>query len=79
MCIAVPSKIVKIAHPMGTVDVGGVRKEVSLILVEDAKVGDYVAVHAGFAIGKIDPSEARESLKILRKVAEAAQGEEDER
>ena len=69
MCLAIPSKIVKIENQMGIIDVEGVTRETNLILIEDAKVGDYVIVHAGFAIHKIDESEARESLKILRQGA----------
>ena len=54
---------------MGIIDVEGAQRETSLLLVEDAKVGDYVIVHAGFAIHKIDESEAMKSLKILRQAA----------
>ena len=69
MCLAIPSKIVKIVNDMGIIDVEGVKRETSLILIEDAKVGDYVIIHAGFAIHKLDESEAMESLKILREAA----------
>ena len=69
MCLAVPSKIVKIEHHSGVIEVEGVARETNLILIEDAKVGDYVIVHAGFAIRKIDESEALESLKLLREGA----------
>ena len=65
MCLAIPSKIVKINNDIATIDVDGIRREVSLGLVEDAEVGEYVIVHAGFAILKIDESAALESLKIL--------------
>jgi len=54
---------------MGTIDVDGVRREVSLLLLEDARVGDWVIVHAGFAIQTIDEAAARESLDILRETA----------
>ncbi len=69
MCLAIPSKIVKIKDNMGIIDVEGVQKEVSLLLIEDPRIGDYVIVHAGFAIQKIDEAEANESLKILREMA----------
>jgi hydrogenase expression/formation protein HypC len=69
MCLAVPSKIVKIQDNMGIIDVEGVLKEVSLLLIEGPMIGDYVIVHAGFAIQKIDEAEAKESLKILREMA----------
>ncbi len=51
---------------MGTVDVDGVKREVSLLLLEDSKIGDYVIVHAGFAISKLDESAAMESLEAIR-------------
>lgn len=69
MCLAIPAKIVEIAHNMGTIDMEGTQREVSLLLLEDAKIGDYVIVHAGFAIHKIDEKEAMESIKLLREMA----------
>jgi hydrogenase expression/formation protein HypC len=69
MCLAIPAKITKIENNMGIVEMGGTHREVSLLLQEDAKVGDYVIVHAGFAIHKIDEAEALESLKVLREMA----------
>jgi len=69
MCLAIPSKIVKIKSGMGTIDVDGVRRTCSLLLVEDARVGDWVIVHAGFALHKIDEAAAMESLQILKEAA----------
>ena len=69
MCLAIPAIIVNIEDGMGTVDMAGVQKKVSLILLEDAQVGDYVIVHAGFGIHKIDEEVAMESLRILREAA----------
>ncbi len=66
MCLAIPSKIVKIENNVATIDVDGVRREASLLLLEDPKVGEYVIVHAGFAINKINEEHALESLKLLR-------------
>ncbi len=68
MCLAIPAKITKIENQMGTIDMEGAHRDVSLLLLEDARVGDYVIVHAGFAIHKIDEAEAMESLKILREM-----------
>jgi len=68
MCLAIPAKITKIENSMGTIDMEGIQREVSLLLLEDAKIGDYVIVHAGFAIHKIDEAEAKESLKVLREL-----------
>ncbi len=69
MCLAIPSKIVKIENNIATIDVDGVRREASLLLLEAPKVGDYVIVHAGFAINKINEEDAMESLKLLREAA----------
>ena len=69
MCLAIPSKITRIENNMATIDVDGVQREASLLLLEDAQVGEYVIVHAGFALRKIDEMEAMESLKVLREMA----------
>ncbi|GAB5047312.1 HypC/HybG/HupF family hydrogenase formation chaperone [Thermodesulfovibrio sp. TK110] len=69
MCLAVPSKIIEIDGYTATVDVMGLRKQVSLMLLpEEPKIGEYVLVHAGFAINKMDPAEAEEALKIFEKI-----------
>jgi hydrogenase expression/formation protein HypC len=69
MCLAIPSKIERIKDNNAIIDVDGVKRKVSLLLLEDAKVGDYVIVHAGFALHKIDEAIAMESLKILKEAA----------
>ena len=69
MCLAIPCKIIEINNSMAVIDVAGVKGEASLLLIEDPKIGEYVIVHAGFAIQKIDEKEAMESLKILHEVA----------
>ena len=69
MCLAVPGRIIAIrsdSEPrMGTVDFGGVRKEVCLAILPEAAPGDYVVVHVGFALSLLDEEEARETLKLL--------------
>jgi hydrogenase expression/formation protein HypC len=60
---------------MAVIDVDGVRREVSLLLLEDARVGDWVIVHAGFAIQTIDEEAARETLQILRDTAAAVEAQ----
>jgi hydrogenase expression/formation protein HypC len=70
MCLAIPSRIVEIENDIATIDVEGVRRKTSLALLENPKVGDYVIVHAGFAIHTIDEEEARETLRILREALE---------
>jgi hydrogenase expression/formation protein HypC len=71
MCLAIPAKVTKIDGDMATIEVGGVTRSMSLVLVTDVVVGDYVIVHAGFAIHKVDPEEAQESLRLLRQLAAA--------
>lgn len=68
MCLAVPCKIVSIEGDIATIEVAGVRREASLSLIDDATIGDYVIVHAGYAIHKIDETTAMESLKALNEV-----------
>lgn len=69
MCLAVPGKILQI-NPLGraTVDMLGAQREVSLRLVPNAQVDDYVLVHAGFGIQVIDPAEAEETLRLVREL-----------
>jgi len=66
MCLAIPSKIVKIDGDMGTVDVDGVKRDVSLLMLEEPQIGEYVIVHAGFALHTIDEVTAKESLQLLK-------------
>lgn len=72
MCLGIPMKVLEIDEDqMGTVEMGGVRRGVGLHLVEDVQIGEYVIVHAGFAISKLDEKEAQETLALLREMAEA--------
>ena len=64
---------------MATIDVDGVRREASLLLLEDADVGDYVIVHAGFAIQKIDEQAAMDTLRLLKQAAEFVESGEGNR
>ena len=73
MCLAIPSRITGIEDQMATIDVDGVRRQASLLLLEDARVGDYVIVHAGFAIKKLDEEAALETLRLLREAADFAE------
>jgi len=68
MCLAIPARITRIDNQMATIDMEGAQREVSLLLLDDARIGDYVIVHAGFAIHRIDEAEAMESLKLLREM-----------
>ena len=82
MCLAVPGKIVSIdgADPVfrnGKVNFGGIVKQINLAYVPEAKIGDYVLVHVGFAISTIDEAEAQEVFEYLRKMGELAELEEN--
>ena len=77
MCLAVPMQIKKIASPLATVEVAGVSREVNIELLEDVKEDDYVIIHAGYAIEKLQPEEALETLDLLRQVAAAEQEHAD--
>jgi hydrogenase expression/formation protein HypC len=72
MCLSVPGKIIKIDENMNMaeVDVGGFLRDISLDLCPDVSVGEYVLIHAGFAIQKVDEEEAIETLNLLKKMAE---------
>ena len=76
MCLAIPSRITKIENNMATIDVEGVQREASLLLLEDARVGDYVIVHAGFAIQKLDEAAAQETIDLLREAIAAVEKSE---
>jgi hydrogenase expression/formation protein HypC len=66
MCIAVPGKITEIKDDVGIIDVEGVKKAASLLLIEKPEIGDYVIVHSGFVMHKMDKAEALESLKLMK-------------
>ena len=69
MCLAIPGKIVEIVdfdNQIAKVDVGGVRRNVNIGMLDDAGVGDYVLIHVGFAMSKVDEKEAEETLRLLQ-------------
>ncbi len=81
MCLAVPGKITSITGEdlltrTGKIDFGGILKEASLAYVPEAKVGDYVIVHVGFAISRVDEEEALKVFEYLREMEELAELEE---
>lgn len=65
MCLAIPMKVEKVEDEFAVVSVGSVKKEVNISLVDNVKKGDYLIVHAGFAIQKLDKKEAEETLKLF--------------
>lgn len=78
MCLGVPGKLVKVTPnalgvSMGTVNFGGITKEVCLAYVPEAQEGDYVVVHVGFALSKIDEAEATKVFQYLKEMGELAE------
>ncbi|AHK78721.1 hydrogenase formation protein HypC [Ectothiorhodospira haloalkaliphila] len=69
MCLAMPVEVIEcLEGDRALVDLGGIRKEISLALVDDVSAGDFVILHVGFAIGRLDPDEAARSLEMFRQM-----------
>ncbi len=75
MCLAVPSKIIEINDSMAKVDVDGVVRDTSIMLIDDVQIGDYVIVHAGFAINKLDEKAALQTIEDMRNILAADAGQ----
>ena len=76
MCLAIPVLIKSIEDKEAEVEIGGITRRISLWLTPEAKVGDYVLVHTGYAINILDQEQAEETLKLLREIAELAEEED---
>lgn len=69
MCLAIPARVAEILeNELAVVEVGGVRKQISLAMVDDVAVGDYVIVHVGYAINRLDPDEAEKTLALFAEI-----------
>jgi len=69
MCLALPAQVVEISgNDLGVVNLGGVRKSVCLALIDDVAVGDYVIIHVGYALTKLDPEEAAKTLALFAEI-----------
>jgi hydrogenase expression/formation protein HypC len=75
MCLAIPAVITLIEDKEADVEIGGITRRISLWLTPEAKVGDYVLVHTGYAINIVDQEEAEETLRLLTEIAELAEEE----
>ncbi|THF65337.1 HypC/HybG/HupF family hydrogenase formation chaperone [Pseudothauera rhizosphaerae] len=74
MCLAIPARVVELAaDDQAVVDLGGVRKQISLALVDGVVPGDYVIVHVGYALSRLDPEEAEATLALFREAGELLQ------
>lgn len=71
MCLAIPAQVLEIIGYEALLDFGGVKRRANISLLENVKIGDYVIVHVGFAIQKLDKKEAEESLKYWKEILEA--------
>ena len=75
MCLAVPAQVTRLEeHDVAVVELGGVRQEISTILLDHVEEGDYVLVHVGFAIHTLDQQEAQRTLELLEELARAQEG-----
>jgi hydrogenase expression/formation protein HypC len=74
MCLGIPSKVIEIDEPFktGRIDYLGTKVKTNFALLDDIKIGDWVIVHAGFAISRLDEADALETLDILREMADKA-------
>ena len=70
MCLAIPMKLIKIEGTKGLVELSGVKKEVSLDLLSEVMIGDYLIIHAGFAIEKLNEEEAKKTLEIWEEITQ---------
>jgi hydrogenase expression/formation protein HypC len=73
VCLAIPALIKSIENTEAEAEIGGISRRISLQLTPEARVGDYVLVHTGYAINILDQKEAEETLKILREMAEVSE------
>ncbi|MBD3237641.1 MAG: HypC/HybG/HupF family hydrogenase formation chaperone [Candidatus Eisenbacteria bacterium] len=79
MCLAIPMKLIERDELSGTAELQGVRRRVSLMLLPEARVGDQILIHAGFAIATVDPEEAAETVRLFDALREAEAAEADDR
>jgi hydrogenase expression/formation protein HypC len=73
MCLAIPMELIERGEYEGEVELNGVRRKVSLMLLPEAEVGEYLLIHAGYAIGKLNEEEAKETIALLEELARASE------
>jgi hydrogenase expression/formation protein HypC len=73
MCLGVPAKILETSDGAAIVELGGVRRKISVMLIDDVSVGEWVIVHAGFAIEKLSEAAAEQTLALFREIANATE------
>ncbi|MDP4224551.1 MAG: HypC/HybG/HupF family hydrogenase formation chaperone [Bacteroidota bacterium] len=77
MCLSIPARIVKIEGQIADVSIGGTTFKAGLQMIENVRIGDYILLHAGFAIQKINEEEAIETLRLLKELDDVYQGESE--
>jgi len=77
MCLAVPTRVVRVSGEEGEAEIGGVTRRISLAFTPEAREGDYVLLHAGFAISVLDEQSARESLALMEELEAVLEGEKE--
>lgn len=73
MCLGVPARVVEVNEATAVVDVGGARREISVMLLDGVAAGDWVILHAGFAIERLSPEEAERTLALFREISDAVE------
>jgi hydrogenase expression/formation protein HypC len=77
MCLGIPVQLIEVENTnVGKVEIGGIRRRINLALLDNVKTGDYVLLHAGFAITKVDKEEAEETINLLNELAKKLEDEE---
>ena len=77
MCLGIPVQLIEVENTnVGKVEIGGIRRRINLALLDNVKTGDYVLLHAGFAITKVDKEEAEETISLLNQLAKKLEEEE---
>ncbi len=78
MCLGIPVQLIEVENTnVGKVEIGGIRRRINLALLNNVKTGDYVLLHAGFAITKVDKEEAEETISLLNELAKKLEDEEE--
>jgi hydrogenase expression/formation protein HypC len=73
MCLGVPARVIEVKESSATVEVGGARREISVMLLDRVAAGDWVILHAGFAIEKLSPEEAEKTLALFKEITDATE------
>jgi len=77
MCLGVPAKVISIEGDLARVSIGEIEYQANIGLLEDVVPGDFIILHAGFGIEKVDPEEAAETVRLIQEIEQSSQGESD--